>query len=811
VIFTAEQFPKDPQLTFNLNEARKTINVDQLLKDAVAKNLPLSNAAQIYMLRASGPAELMKLKPSEAVYLAILSRETATAEHLKYAIGGLAGLKKTSELKLLLDLVNDQDAKEDSAALAGAGELLVSQPAEGLKGVREQLVKFAETGKQPLTRRIGYATWIAADGSGEDAFAAASAKAESLRDVLEAVAMVKDNAARGKLYDQVRPLLAELPAAIGNVPGGESLGEAGLKFDYFLPSAGNVAIETLAKMKPKASGIAPTVTYNLPEVTNKDTFAMRFTGSVLIPQSGKYTFYLSSDDGSRMYVNGQQLIDNDGLHGDAEKSAAIELSAGAHPIVITYFDNGGGDSLSLAWSGPGISGKQPVPSGSLSTGGEATLYDIAVAAAGSVPGRDAEKFKDLAAMVRAGRARSSAVGVLKGIAKQHWDTKEVRPLVDSLVAYLSQMPAKYRTTPAAGDAIALTKSLAEALPADQAKATLARLENLDVRVIAITTVPERMIYDKERIVVEAGRPVELRFSNGDRMPHNLVLVQPGFMEEVGLLAESSAQAPDAMARQYVPKSDKIIFASNLLQPEDSQAISFEAPKAAGMYPYVCTYPGHWRRMYGALIVVENLAEYEADPATYLTKHEVPIKDDLLKLIGASREWKLEELAEFVKPLQAGRAFEVGHNAFKVSSCIACHKIGNEGQEFGPDLTKLDEAKRTPEAILQSLLTPSEKIDEKYVSQTIVLTSGKIVTGMVLAETPENVTLIENPLAKTKPLVIPKGDIEERAKSPKSIMPEGLLSKLTREEVLDLIAFIHAAGDKKHKLFAGHAHGDHHEH
>ena len=164
-----------------------------------------------------------------------------------------------------------------------------------------------------------------------------------------------------------------------------------------------------------------------------------------------------------------------------------------------------------------------------------------------------------------------------------------------------------------------------------------------------------MIYDKERIVVEAGRPVELRFSNADKMPHNLVLLQPGALEEVGLLAEATAQSPDVMQRQYVPKSDKIIFASNLLQPEDSQAISFEAPKAPGMYAYVCTYPGHWRRMFGALVVVENLAEYEADPATYLTKHEVPVKDELLKTIGTNREWKVTDLAEFIRPLEAGRS------------------------------------------------------------------------------------------------------------------------------------------------------------
>ncbi len=813
VIFTAEQFPKDLQLEFNLNEARKIINVDQILNEAVAKNLPISNAAQLYMLRSASAEQLMKLKPAEAVYLAILSRANANADQLKYAIGGLASLKKTSELSLIVELIAKQDANEVPGALAGAGELLLSQPAEALRGLKPQMVKFAEQGNSAQTRRIGYAAWILADGNGEDAFASASSTAESLLDALEAVSKVKDAAIRGKLYAQVRPLLFELPPAIGNTPVGDSSSQPGLVFDYYLPSAGDVARETLEKLTPKATGIAPIVTFDLPDITERDGFAMRFTGTLSITEPGQYTFYLASDDGSRLYLDGQELINNDGLHGMAEKSASINLSPGGHPIVVTYFDNGGGDGLSLSWRGPGIRRKQPVPTERLSTAAETTLFDVAVAAAAAIPGHETEKFSDLASMVRAGRARTSAIGLLKTIDKPYWDKKETRPLVDSLVAFLSGIPAKQRTTVAAVDAVLLTKSLVSALPTDLAKAVESRLENLDVRVVAITTVPERMIYDKERIIVEAGRPVELRFSNADKMPHNLVLVQPGALEEVGLLAEATAQTPDVMQRQYVPKSDKILFASNLLQPDDSQAISFEAPKAPGVYPYVCTYPGHWRRMYGALVVVENLAEYEADSTAYLATHKLPIKDELLTLIGKDREWKQEELTPFVTPFEGMRSYEVGYNAFKVSSCTACHKIDHEGQPLGPDLTKLDDMKRTPEAILASLLKPSEKIDEKYISRTIVLTSGKIVTGMVLEETPDAITLIENPLAKSKPLKIAKTEIEEQAKSSKSIMPEGLLSKLTREEILDLIAFIHAQGDKKHKIFAGHDHGGHvgHQH
>ena len=807
VIFRVEQSPKQTHLEWVLSEARKSINIDQILKETLAAGRPLSKAAQLYMLRSASADELVKLEPTEAVYLAILSRTIASAKQLDYAVSGLAKLRNTSELKLLVELIGDQDARGQSSGLAGAAELLLAQPLDALQSILPQLQQFAGQGKTPAARRLGYAGWMLAEGDGNEAFASAGADADRLRDLLAAVPLVQDDVVRGKLFGLVQSLAADPPDAAQDA-GPTAGSQPGLLVDYFLPSPSNVARETLEKRRPTASGVAADVSLNVKEITNRDGFALRFTGSIQIPQSGRYTFYLTSDDGSRLYIGGEEAINNDGLHGPVEKSGAVELSAGAHPILVTYFDNGGGDGLSLAWAGAGVKRKQVVPGEHFSTGAGRTLRDDAAAALAEIPGHDAEKFRTLAALVRDGQARTTAIGVLRGVDRRHWPPREVRPLVDSLVAYVSQIPARYRTGPAAADAVALTRSLSTALPPEQARAVAARLENLDVRVIAIGTVPHRMIYDQTRIVVAAGKPVELRFSNADAMPHNLAITLPGAMAEVGELAEATAQTPDVMARQYIPKSDKILHASRLLQPGDSQAISFEAPKTPGVYPIVCTYPGHWRRMHAAMYVVEDLDAYHADPIEFLAAREPQIKDDMLKLLGKSKQWKLDDLLADVQPLAHGRAYPVGLNAFKVGNCIACHKIGDDGQNIGPDLAKLEPMKQHPEHILRSLINPSEKIDEKYQSYSFVLVSGKIVSGMVLEETPQQVKLIENTLAKTRPLTIRKADIEERRKSPKSLMPEGLLDKLTREEILDLIAFIHAGGNPKAKIFAGH---EGHEH
>ena len=122
-----------------------------------------------------------------------------------------------------------------------------------------------------------------------------------------------------------------------------------------------------------------------------------------------------------------------------------------------------------------------------------------------------------------------------------------------------------------------------------------------------------MIYDKEQVAIHTGKTVEFRFSNTDSMPHNFVITTPGAMQEIGEMAEATGRDPDAMARHYVPKSNKVLLSSTLLQTNQVEALIFEAPQKPGIYPYVCTYPGHWRRMYGALYVVADLEQYNLDP------------------------------------------------------------------------------------------------------------------------------------------------------------------------------------------------------
>jgi alpha-L-fucosidase len=85
-----------------------------------------------------------------------------------------------------------------------------------------------------------------------------------------------------------------------------------------------------------------------------ENFAFVYTGFIQILKDGIYTFYLSSNDGSRLYLNEDLFIDNDGPHGNKEVLNAMALHKGAYPLQLFYFQWGGGLNLNVSWEGPGF-------------------------------------------------------------------------------------------------------------------------------------------------------------------------------------------------------------------------------------------------------------------------------------------------------------------------------------------------------------------------------------------------------------------------------------------------------------------------
>ena len=91
-----------------------------------------------------------------------------------------------------------------------------------------------------------------------------------------------------------------------------------------------------------------------------DDFAMRTRGRLEIAEAGDYVFYLTSDDGSALYIDDVRVVDNDGIHGAFEQSVTVALDAGWHDVEIRYFEAGGQAVLDLDWSGPGFGRKAMV-------------------------------------------------------------------------------------------------------------------------------------------------------------------------------------------------------------------------------------------------------------------------------------------------------------------------------------------------------------------------------------------------------------------------------------------------------------------
>ncbi len=100
------------------------------------------------------------------------------------------------------------------------------------------------------------------------------------------------------------------------------------------------------------------------KVADKDNIGLRYRGYIDIPRDGVYTFYTMSDDGTRLTIGRDVVVDNDGIHAGTEKSASIELKKGKHALTVEYFEAAGGEELAVSIEGPKVP-KQQLPAGIL--------------------------------------------------------------------------------------------------------------------------------------------------------------------------------------------------------------------------------------------------------------------------------------------------------------------------------------------------------------------------------------------------------------------------------------------------------------
>jgi putative membrane-bound dehydrogenase-like protein len=748
-----------------------------------------------YILGSIPTADLSKLPKSAPVYLALLTRPGIREKQRTEALTGLAKSKNSNDLAELTGAIEYVDGND----IAGANQvifdlvlMLSRREPSALVNARAQFESWTRSAKRPITRRIGYVALVAADQSVDRAWALAERSTRSLRDFLDAVKIIPNSKLRASLYSKVEPLLHGLPDKLTKAAEKEK-GTVGRYVRIALP--GKKRVLTLAEVEIMSGG---------------QNVARRGKARQSTTAHGGEAKRAIDGNKDGVYANGGQT------HTDEQKRDPWwEIDLGREVSIESiriwnrseangkYSDRMGGFWLTVLDS----SRKQVFQKKGIPAPAEVAMFDLGSNSAGAiqrsainaltyVPGHDAETFATLSVFIQKGGVlRTAAARGIQRIPRSRWvkDEAVIGPLVNSLVTYVKGVDATERATIGVRTSLQLANDLTTLLPAGRAKMIKDEIGDLGVRIITIRTVPHRMRYDRPEIVVQAGKPFELVLENTDIMPHNLLVTTPGKMMEVAQAAERMATSPDAFAKGFVPDSKEILHTTRLLQAGETQRLVIVAPSQAGDYPYVCTFPGHWRTMAGVMHVV-------SDVDGYLAKNPIAEPTEVGEVRPFVRDWKFEELSEQVASMKS-RSFANGKKLFTTVACFACHQMKEVGGRVGPDMAKL-EAKKDRLHVLKSIIDPSKEIDKKFQGWVVVTDAGKQFTGMKVAEDDKSVTLMPNPLGieNCEPIVIARDEIDIIQPSPISLMPAKLLNTMSLEEVLDLIAYIDAKGNPDHVVF-----------
>jgi len=196
-------------------------------------------------------------------------------------------------------------------------------------------------------------------------------------------------------------------------------------------------------------------------------------------------------------------------------------------------------------------------------------------------------------------------------------------------------------------------------------------------------------------------------------------------------------------------------------------------------------------------VVQSLSSAERSELAAVISGEKPTESKPAVARAFVKDWTTADLLPTVESLKS-RDFKKGREAYAAAQCAACHRMRDEGGAIGPDLTAISQ-RFTRKDILESMTEPSKVISEQYAATDFELKNGDSITGRVLEENDQRYVVLTNPLANTK-VDVKKSEVAKRNISKTSPMPSGLISILTKDEILDLMAYMESAGRETHVLF-----------
>ena len=780
VALEALRRPTDRFLDYALEETLRAL--EPIWKKALSEGrLPVAkdNTAGIdYLVEHTPAGELAALPRVPAVLQALATRGGVDAATRRDAIGELAEAQGIQPAALLLDRIEavDQEGGAHASHILGdLGELLCEQAAQG-EVARDALVTLAREGRQEAARRSAILAWTRLEGGLDQAWEQAQGDARSLADFLGAVPEMRA-ADRAALPERLWPLMFQLPSGLAATLD-RSGGGTGLELAYYAKPPGDARRETFAALTPDATLSAETIGLEQP-AQRPDAFALRFRGRLFVPRGGTYRLFTRSDDGSRLYLDGEELIDNDGAHGVIEVSGERTLEAGPHDLLVTYYDQGGAEGLEVLWEGPGIT-KEPLPAEVLGRDPTLDLRRRAILACAATPAAAQRKLRAAARLVGEEGLLAAASALFGNLAGQELSLEDTRTLLDALSGRVAALPVAARTSAEVLAALDAARGLTEHLPAPEREQALARLAGAGGDLLLVRTLPHQMLYDVTEFWVAPGRPLSVVFQNNDVMPHNFVVTLVGKLAVVGMAAEAMASEPGAQERSFIPDTPEILHHTSLVLPGNSERLSLVTPSEPGDYPFVCTYPGHWRVMNGIMHVVEG-AKLRVE-----RRQETHAGSAAREYV---RDWTLSDLAPlFEGDWRRDRSVDRGRALFSELGCIQCHTIDANGGSGGPDLSHLREGLVGPE-LLRQIIEPSAEVLDEYRFTIFATSDGIPIVGRVVGDDGEYLS-IQTSLQDPESIeFLAKEEIEERVPSELSPMPTGLLVTLQRDEILDLLAFL----------------------
>ena len=578
--------PTDDYLEYILKETMQQLETwwrPALVDGKIAADNP---AGATYLLTTVNNRELLAMPRIPAVLNAWLTRPGIPELKRLDALAELTKASGNTSAELLLDSLS---SNHPDIATADLGRLLTRQPAADLKPLRDRLAKLGNT-------PAALASMMIADGNIDALWTPALADEGALTNVLNAIPAIADPTLRATAHEKVAAILTALPETLASKLT-DSKSTQGRYVRISLPRLGQL---TLCEVEIISGGknIAPTGTAKQSSTEYGGTAQGAIDGKPgHTYRAGRATHtsneknpWWEVDLGSAQAIESIVLWNRDGFQARLE-GYDLEVLDSTRQVIFDAKGNKAPDKTATIDIGPGD------PKGA--------IQRAAIRALVSTNEKPNATFIQLCELIDKGESFTEAARALRKIHRDSWNATAAGFAAKAIHTWAKAVPAEGRTAQDFIENVQVATELAGYLPREEVDTIRTSLQELGVNVIVLRTVHEQLRYDTNHITVEANKPFEIVFENDDLMPHNLIICQKGAKEALGTAALT--MTPDQLDREgraYVPKSDKIIAATKMLEAGERARLPIKA-LPPGEYEYVCTFPGHWSVMSGTLSIREK--------------------------------------------------------------------------------------------------------------------------------------------------------------------------------------------------------------